>query len=73
MKKKIAVIGAGIIGLYIDSKLEEKGFNVTVFEKKNIEKWAKIIQFTHCPKRIFFYYVENDLIENTIKKMFKII
>lgn len=69
MKKKIAVIGAGIIGLYIASKLEEKGFNVTVFEKKNIENVGKKSCSTLVSKRIFnFIDVENDLIENTIKK-----
>ena len=32
--KKIAIIGGGIIGLYLAWKLEEKGYKVTVFEKK---------------------------------------
>jgi len=32
---KIAIVGAGICGLYLALKLSEKGFEVTVFEKKN--------------------------------------
>ena len=31
--KKIAVIGAGIVGLYLAKRLKEKGFEVVVFEK----------------------------------------
>ena len=34
-KDKIAIIGAGIIGTYLAWKLQDKGFKVTVFEKKN--------------------------------------
>ncbi|HOI60318.1 MAG TPA: NAD(P)/FAD-dependent oxidoreductase [Candidatus Pacearchaeota archaeon] len=68
MKKKIAIIGAGIIGLYVASKLEEKGFDVTVFEKKNIESVGKKSCSTLVSKRIFnFIDVDSDLVENTIK------
>ena len=34
-EKKIAVIGAGIIGLAIAYKLSQKGYKVTVFEKES--------------------------------------
>ena len=34
--KKVAIIGAGIIGLYLGWKLSEKGEQVTIFEKKGI-------------------------------------
>ncbi len=34
-KNKIAIIGAGIIGLYLAGQLQKKGFEVTVFEKKD--------------------------------------
>ncbi|MDD5639265.1 MAG: NAD(P)-binding protein [Candidatus Pacebacteria bacterium] len=35
MAKKIAIIGGGIIGLYIGWKLSQKGESVVIFEKKN--------------------------------------
>jgi flavin-dependent dehydrogenase len=35
-KNNIAVIGAGIIGLYLAWRLKEKGFEVTVFEKRDM-------------------------------------
>jgi len=34
-KNKIAIIGAGIIGLYLAWQFQKKGFEVTVFEKKD--------------------------------------
>ncbi len=33
--KKVAIIGAGIIGLYLGWKLSEKGHQLTIFEKKD--------------------------------------
>ena len=67
--KKIAIIGAGIIGLYTASKLEEKGFDVTLFEKESIENVGKKSCSTLVSRRILnFIKVDEDLIENTIKK-----
>lgn len=69
MKKKVAIIGAGIIGLYTASKLEEKGFDVTVFEKESIKNVGKKSCSTLVSKRILnFIEVDEDSIENTIKK-----
>ena len=58
--QKVAIIGAGICGLYLSQKLSEKGFKVTVFEKKKkIGKHAcsglfsqKILNFIPESKRI---------------------
>jgi len=59
-KQKVAIIGAGICGLYLSQKLSEKGFEITVFEKKKkIGKHAcsglfsqKILSFIPESKRI---------------------
>lgn len=68
MTKKVAIIGAGIIGLYTASKLQEKGFEVTVFEKEKLENVGKKSCSTLVSKRIFnFIKIDEDLIENTIK------
>ncbi|MCK9197999.1 MAG: FAD-dependent oxidoreductase, partial [Bacilli bacterium] len=68
MTKKVAIIGAGIIGLYTASKLQEKGFEVTVFEKEKLEDVGKKSCSTLVSKRIFnFIKIDEDLIENTIK------
>ncbi|MDD4358791.1 MAG: NAD(P)/FAD-dependent oxidoreductase [Candidatus Pacebacteria bacterium] len=69
MKKKVGVIGAGIIGLYVASELKKKSFDVTVFEKQSIEKVGKKSCSTLVSKRIFdFIQIDDDLIENTIKR-----
>lgn len=34
-KEKIAIIGAGIIGLYLGWRLKQKGYEVVIFEKKD--------------------------------------
>ncbi|MDD3919518.1 MAG: FAD-dependent oxidoreductase [Candidatus Pacebacteria bacterium] len=68
MTKKVAIIGAGIIGLYTASKLQEKGFEVTVFEKEKLENVGKKSCSTLVSKRILdFITVDDSLIENTIK------
>jgi len=58
--QKVAIIGAGICGLYLAQKLSQKGFDITVFEKKQkIGKHAcsglfsqKILNFIPESKRI---------------------
>ena len=58
--QKVAIIGAGICGLYLAQKLSEKGFDITIFEKKKkIGKHAcsglfsqKILNFIPESKRI---------------------
>ena len=69
MAKKIAVLGAGIVGLYTASKLKEKGFDVFLFEKEEIENVGKKPCSALVSKRIHnFVEVNDDLILNTIKK-----
>ena len=65
-QKKVAIIGAGITGLYLAWKLCQKGFKVTVFErKKEIGKTACSGLFS---KRILDFIPESrNLIENEIK------
>jgi len=65
-QKKVAIIGAGITGLYLAWKLCQKGFKVTVFErKKEIGKTACSGLFS---KRILDFIPESrSLIENQIK------
>lgn len=67
--QKIAIIGAGICGLYLAWKLSEKGFEVTVFEKK------KKIGKENCSglfsERILDFIPESkDLIQNQIVKAY---
>ncbi|MDD4662081.1 MAG: FAD-dependent oxidoreductase [Candidatus Pacebacteria bacterium] len=67
--KKVAIVGAGIIGLYTAFELQKKGFEVVVFEKEDIKKVGKKSCSTLVSKRILnFIDIENNLIENTINK-----
>jgi digeranylgeranylglycerophospholipid reductase len=64
--KKVAVIGAGIIGLYLARKLSQRGFKVNVFEKK--KEIGKIACSGLFSKRILGFIPESrDLIENKIR------
>ena len=65
-KQKVAIIGAGICGLYIARKLSEKGFNVTIFEKnKKIGKHACSGLFSQ--KILNFIPESKTIIQNRIK------
>ncbi len=62
---KIAIIGAGITGLYLAWKLAEKGYRVTVFEKK--EKIGKEACSGLFSERILGFVPESQkLIQNQI-------
>ena len=72
----IAIIGAGICGLYLASKLSKRGFEVTVFEKnKEIGKTAcsglfsqRIFDFIpHLKEGTGFGIGGQDLTENQIE------
>lgn len=62
---KVAIIGAGICGLYLAWKLSEKGHNVIVFEKK--EKIGKEVCSGLFSERILNFIPESQkLIQNQI-------
>jgi len=77
--KKVAIIGAGIIGLYLAWKLSEKGHKVTVFEKREkIGKEAcsglfseKILKFIPESKRLVQNEIDSALIHFP-KRTFKV-
>ncbi len=65
---KIAIIGAGISGLYLAWKLSEKGHKVTVFEKK--EKIGKLACSGLFSERILEFIPESQrLIQNRISSV----
>jgi len=65
---KIAIIGAGICGLYLARKLSEKGSEVTVFEKK--EKIGKGACSGLFSERILEFIPESEkLIQNQIESV----
>jgi flavin-dependent dehydrogenase len=62
---KVAIVGAGICGLYIAWKLAERGEEVTVFEKR--EKIGKEVCSGLFSKRILEFIPESQkLIQNQI-------
>ncbi len=62
---KIAIIGAGITGLYLSWKLSEKGYKVSIFEKK--EKIGKEVCSGLISERILDFIPESKkLIQNEI-------
>lgn len=64
----IAIIGAGIIGLYLALKLAERGYDVSVFEKKN--KVGKECCSGLFSNRILDFIPESEqLIKNKIKSV----
>jgi len=64
---KVAVIGGGVIGLYISWKLAEKGYDVSVFDRKKEEALGKKCCSTLVSERINkFIPITEDCIENVI-------
>jgi digeranylgeranylglycerophospholipid reductase len=68
--QKVAIVGAGIIGLYLAWQLSQKGHRVTVFEKKDkIGKEAcsglfsqRILKFVPLSKKIIQHQIASVLI-----------
>lgn len=71
MKKTIAIIGSGIIGLYLAREFSEKKFNVTVFEKNSRASVGEKSCSALVSKRFFDFFPEAEgFVENTIKRCF---
>lgn len=66
---KIAIIGAGICGLYLSWKLSEKGHEVTVFEKKD-KIGNKICSGLFSQRILDFIPESQKLIQNQINFIF---
>lgn len=64
--RKIAIVGAGICGLYLGWKLSEKGFEVTIFEKKN-EIGKETCSGLFSQRILEFIPQSKKLIENEIE------
>ncbi|KPJ56900.1 hypothetical protein AMJ49_03200 [Parcubacteria bacterium DG_74_2] len=62
---RLAIVGAGISGLYLAWKLSEKGFEVTVFEKEK-EIWQKACSGLISERILQFIPESEELIKNKI-------
>lgn len=68
-KLKVAIIGAGTIGLYLASKIKEKGHSVTLFEQRN--KIGTDVCSGIFSEKIFKFIPESkNIVENEIKSAF---
>jgi flavin-dependent dehydrogenase len=66
-KYNIAIVGAGIIGLYLASELAKQGHKVSVFEKKSEENIGnKICSALYSERLLDFIPQANEFVENTI-------
>ncbi len=66
-KMKVAVIGGGVIGLYISWKLSSGGYDVSVFDRKKEEDLGKKCCSTLVSERIRqFIPIVDDCVENII-------
>ena len=63
--QKVAIVGSGIIGLYLAWKLAEAGHKVTVFEKKR-EIETKVCSALVSERINSFFLLSKNLIENKI-------
>ena len=64
--QKVAIIGAGIIGLYLAWKLSQKGYQVSVFEKKS-EIGQKVCSGLISERIKNFIPIKDSVIENKIE------
>lgn len=64
---KIAIIGAGISGLYLSAKLSEKGYKVFVFETKN-KVGEKKSSALYSERILDFVPEAKNFIENEVKE-----
>lgn len=62
---KVAIVGGGIIGLYLGRKLAEKGEEVFIFEKKK-EIGKKVCSGLFSERIFYFFPKSQDFIENKI-------
>jgi len=66
--KKIAIVGAGIIGLYLAEQLSKQGHLVSVFEKKSENKAGyKVCSGLYSERILKYIPLAQDCIENKIK------
>ena len=63
--KKVAIVGGGIIGLYLAWRLRGKGYDITVFERNN-ELGGKICSGLVSTRIKKFIDIDDSLIQNEI-------
>ena len=66
-KNNLAIVGAGICGLYAAYRLAQKGFEVTVFEKKSAP-FGKVCSGLISARLGNFIKIEKDFVLNQIDK-----